>query len=98
MMSDQSGPSWDCETIALRSDAMDGLSVVITGKLSQMERKDAERLVERAGGNAVGSISSRTDLLVAGEKAGSKLAKAQALGIEVIDEAAFISRLELVLP
>lgn len=75
-MAEQSEPSWDCDTIDLRSDALDGLTVVITGKLSQMERKEAERLVERAGGNAVGTISGRTDLLVAGEKAGSKLAKA----------------------
>ena len=97
-MTEQSEPSWDCDTIDLRSDALDGLTVVITGKLSQMERKEAERLVERAGGNAVGTISGRTDLLVAGEKAGSKLAKAQDLGIEVIDEAAFINRLELVIP
>ncbi len=97
-MTEQSEPSWYCDTIDLRSDALDGLTVVITGKLSQMERKEAERLVERAGGNAVGTISGRTDLLVAGEKAGSKLAKAQDLGIEVIDEAAFINRLELVIP
>jgi DNA ligase (NAD+) len=97
-MTEQSEPSWDCDTIDLRSDALDGLTVVITGKLSQMERKEAERLVERAGGNAVGTISGRTDLLVAGEKAGSKLAKAQDLGIEVIDEAALINRLELVIP
>jgi DNA ligase (NAD+) len=46
----------------------------------------------------VGSISGRTDLLVSGEKAGSKLAKAQELGIEVMDEATFIQKLELVLP
>ena len=46
----------------------------------------------------MGSISGRTDLLVAGEKAGSKLAKAQELGIEVMDEATFIQKLELVLP
>jgi DNA ligase (NAD+) len=97
-MSELSRPSWDCETISLCSDALAGLTVVITGKLSQMERKEAERLVERAGGNAVGSISGRTDLLVAGEKAGSKLAKAQELGIEVMDEATFIQKLELVLP
>lgn len=89
---------WDCETIAVPSDAFAGLTVVITGKLERMERKEAERLVERAGGNAVGSISGKTDLLVAGDKAGSKLTKAKELGIEVIDEAAFISRLELVLP
>ena len=71
--------------------------MVITGKLEHMERKDAERLVERAGGNAVGSISGNTDLLVAGDKAGSKLTKAKEMGEHVIDEAAFISRLELVL-
>jgi DNA ligase (NAD+) len=63
-----------------------------------MERKDAERLVERAGGNAVGSVSTKTTLLVAGEKAGSKLKKAQELGIEVMDESNFIARLNLQLP
>ena len=89
---------WDCETIAVSSDALAGLTVVITGKLERMERKEAERLVERAGGNAVGSISGKTDLLVAGDKAGSKLTKAKEMGVDVIDEAAFISRLELVLP
>ncbi len=89
---------WGCETIAVPSDAFAGLTVVITGKLERMERKEAERLVERAGGNAVGSISGKTDLLVAGDKAGSKLTKAKELGIDVIDEAAFISRLKLVVP
>ena len=89
---------WDCETIAVSSDAFAGLTVVITGKLERMERKEAERLVERAGGNAVGSISGKTDLLVAGDKAGSKLTKAKEMGVNVIDEAAFIARLELVLP
>ncbi|QPN66555.1 BRCT domain-containing protein [Synechococcus sp. CBW1006] len=89
---------WDCETIPVCSDAFSGLTVVITGKLERMERKEAERLVERAGGNAVGSISGKTDLLVAGEKAGSKLSKAKEMGVDVIDEAAFIARLQLVLP
>ena len=97
-MTEPKEQAWDCDTIAICDDAFVGQTVVITGKLSAMERKDAERLVERAGGNAVGSVSSKTTLLVAGEKAGSKLKKAQELGIEVLDEASFIARLELQLP
>lgn len=91
-------PTWDPQTIAISAGAYAGMTVVITGTLIKMERKDAELLVERAGGNATGSVSSKTDLLVAGEKAGSKLKKAQDLGIEVIDEIAFIERLGLQLP
>jgi DNA ligase (NAD+) len=98
MTADNEKAPWHCETIAVSSDAFEGLTVVITGKLERMERKEAERLVERAGGNAVGSISGKTDLLVAGDKAGSKLTKAKEMGVDVIDEAAFIARLELVLP
>ena len=80
-----------CPPIELRPVLLQGVS-----QLCRSVR--AERLVERAGGNAVGSISGRTDLLVSGEKAGSKLGKAQELGIEVMDEATFIQKLELVLP
>ena len=97
-MTEPKEQSWDCETIEIFTDAFAGQSVVITGKLSAMERKDAERLVERAGGNAVASVSTKTTLLVAGEKAGSKLKKAQELGIEVMDESNFIARLNLKLP
>jgi DNA ligase (NAD+) len=97
-MTEPKEQAWDCDTIAICADAFAGQTVVITGKLSAMERKDAERLVERAGGNAVGSVSSKTTLLVAGEKAGSKLKKAQELGIEVMDESNFIARLDLQLP
>ncbi|MCP9883386.1 hypothetical protein KBY65_13040 [Cyanobium sp. Alchichica 3B3-8F6] len=91
-------PAWDPQTMAITADAFSGLTVVITGTLEHIERKQAELLVERAGGNATGSVSSKTDLLVAGEKAGSKLKKAQALGVEVIDEVAFLKRLGIQLP
>lgn len=90
-MADQ--PSWDPLTIAITAEAFSGLTVVITGALECMERKDAELLVERAGGKATGSVSGKTDLLVAGAKAGSKLKKAQELGVSVMDEAAFLERL-----
>jgi len=92
------GDKWNPETIQVAPDAFSGLTVVITGKLQSMERADAEQLVERTGGNATGSISSKTDLLVAGDKAGSKLKKAVDLGVEVIDEEEFIKRLDLKLP
>ena len=69
-------------------------TVVITGTLSNYSRDEAAALIEHLGGKTTSSVSKNTDLLVAGEKAGSKLAKAQALGVEVLDEAAFIEKLQ----
>jgi DNA ligase (NAD+) len=65
-----------------------GLTFVITGTLPSMSREQATELIEAHGGKVTGSVSSKTDYLVAGEKAGSKLEKAEKLGIKVIDEAA----------
>ncbi|EKY3195678.1 NAD-dependent DNA ligase LigA [Cronobacter turicensis] len=64
-----------------------GKTVVLTGSLSQMPRDDAKARLAALGAKVSGSVSKKTDLLIAGEAAGSKLAKAQELGIEVIDEA-----------
>ncbi len=62
-----------------------GKKFVITGSLPSMSRDEAKELIEGAGGQVIGSVSKKTDYLLAGEKAGSKLTKAQSLGIEVID-------------
>jgi DNA ligase (NAD+) len=66
-----------------------GKTVVLTGTLSQYSREQAKAEIERRGGRVSGSISRKTDLLVAGEDAGSKLAKAQELGVRVLDEKEF---------
>ena len=71
-----------------------GKTVVITGTLSGYSRDEAAALIERLGGKTTSSVSKKTDLLIAGEKAGSKLAKAQALDVAVLDEAAFIAQLK----
>jgi DNA ligase (NAD+) len=65
-----------------------GLTFVITGTLPTMSREQAKAYIEAHGGKVTGSVSGRTDYLLAGEKAGSKLAKAEKLGVPVIDEAA----------
>jgi DNA ligase (NAD+) len=68
---------------------LDGLTVVVTGTLEGFTRPEAEAAIRAAGGKPGGSVSRKTDYLVAGESAGSKLAKAQELGVEVLDEAGF---------
>lgn len=70
----------------LKSDVLKGMSVVVTGKLTKRSRDEVHALIEAAGGKASKSISKKTHLLVAGEKAGSKLAKAEKLGVKVISE------------
>jgi len=67
-----------------------GKTVVLTGSLSQMNRDDAKERLVALGAKVSGSVSKKTDLLIVGEAAGSKLAKAQELGIPVIDEAEMI--------
>ncbi|HEX4269175.1 MAG TPA: NAD-dependent DNA ligase LigA [Steroidobacteraceae bacterium] len=67
-----------------------GKTVVFTGRLEQMTRDEAKALAERLGAAVSGSVSGKTDLVVAGPEAGSKLKKAQELGVRVLDEAAFL--------
>ena len=64
-----------------------GKSLVLTGTFPNLKREEATAKIEAAGGKVVGSVSKKTDYLVAGEDAGSKLAKAEKLSVEVIDEA-----------
>jgi DNA ligase (NAD+) len=69
-----------------------GLTFVLTGTLSSMTRDEAELLITERGGKAAGSVSKKTDYVVAGEKAGSKLDKAMALGVKVLTEQEFIGK------
>ena len=71
-----------------------GLTVVLTGTLPTLSRTEATALVERAGGRVTSSVSKNTSLLVAGAEAGTKLEKATALGVVVIDEAELLARVE----
>ncbi|MBL8509517.1 MAG: NAD-dependent DNA ligase LigA, partial [Chitinimonas sp.] len=70
-----------------------GKTLVITGTLPSLSRDEAKALIEAAGGKASGSVSKKTDYLVAGEEAGSKLAKAQELGVPILDEAGLLALL-----
>jgi len=70
-----------------------GMKIVLTGTLPTLSRGQATELVENAGGKVTSSVSKATDLVVAGEEAGSKLEKAQQLGVTVIDEAELLRRL-----
>jgi len=71
-----------------------GKTIVLTGTLAQMSRQEAEEAIARLGGKVTSSVSKKTDLVIAGEKAGSKLEKAEKLGVAVMDEAGFLEILE----
>lgn len=75
------------------SDTLAGKTIVVTGTLPTLSREDAEKLIAQHGGKPSGSVSKKTAFVLAGEKAGSKLAKAQSLGIPVLDEEAFLQML-----
>jgi len=69
------------------------MSIVATGSLKQFTREQIEEAIISRGGKAASSVSKKTSFVVAGENAGSKLAKAEELGIEVIDEDEFVRRI-----
>ena len=68
---------------------LDGKTFVLTGSLADMTRQQAKEMITEAGGKVSGSVSRKTDFVVAGESPGSKLARARELGVAVIDEAEF---------
>jgi len=91
-----SGVEWAEGEGLARSQAavpLSGKTVVLTGTLPTLSRDDAKAMLEAAGAKVAGSVSSKTSFVVAGADAGSKLVKAEALGVEVIDEATMLTRL-----
>ncbi len=83
-------PVWSDEK---KEGVFSGESVVLTGTLTNFKRSEAQKLIEERGGVCQSSVTAKTTLVVAGEEAGSKLAKAQKLGIKIIDETTFQSML-----
>jgi DNA ligase (NAD+) len=77
------------EQVVTAAGSFAGKTVVLTGTLKQYSRENAKAEIERRGGRVSGSVSRKTDLVVAGEDAGSKLQKAQELGVRVVDEDGF---------
>jgi DNA ligase (NAD+) len=77
------------------SNILDGKSFVLTGTLSRFSRDEAKQLIQMRGGLVMSSISKNIDYLVYGEKAGSKLKKANALGLKILKEQEFIELMEM---
>lgn len=77
-----------------QSDRLAGLTFVLTGTLPTLKRNEAAALIEQHGGKVVGSVSKKTSFVVVGDEPGSKLAKAQELGVPLLDEAGLLAMLE----
>jgi len=81
------------EEIKIPSGVCSGQTWVITGRLPTLSREEAAERIRLAGGKVAGSVSKRTDFVLAGEEAGSKLDRALELGVPVIDEMDFLRRM-----
>ena len=85
------GLQFEMEEQEQASNTFEGKTIVLTGTLPTLSRKEASDLIEQHGGKTSSSVSKKTDYVLAGESAGSKLTKAQDLGIEVLDEESFLA-------
>ena len=91
----EAGVNMAAKEAATIESALTGKTVVVTGTLPSLGRKEAAELIEKYGGKVSGSVSKKTDYVLAGENAGSKLDKANELGITVINEAQLYQMLEI---
>lgn len=85
------GLQFEIEEKELASNILEGKKIVLTGTLPTLSRNEAKELIEKNGGKTASSVSKNTDYVLAGESAGSKLTKAQDLGVEILDEEQFLS-------
>ncbi|MCR8969510.1 NAD-dependent DNA ligase LigA [Facklamia sp. 7083-14-GEN3] len=90
------GVKTDFQTTAIgnqQSNEFKGKTIVLTGSMDAYTRNEAKQILQNLGANVTGSVSKKTDILIAGADAGSKLAKAQSLGVSIIDEPTFLEKL-----
>jgi len=83
------GLQFEAEEDEQTSSILEGKTFVLTGSLPSLTRKEATEIIESHGGKTTSSVSSNTDYLLAGESAGSKLTKANEIGVPVLDESEF---------
>lgn len=87
------GMHWSCQREQVQTAPLAGQTWVLTGTLEQLTREQAKARLEQLGAKVAGSVSAKTNCVVAGSSAGSKLTKAQELGVPVLDEAAFVAQM-----
>jgi len=90
----KAGLNFKAEQKEIKESSLTGKSFVLTGTLSSFSRDEAGDKIKALGGKVTSSVSKNTDYVVAGEKAGSKLSKAESLGVNILDETAFLKMLE----
>ncbi len=91
----EAGLQFNYPVVKRKAGPLKGLTFVLTGTLPHLSREEARKLIEAAGGKVSGSVSKKTNYVVAGEEAGSKLTKAQELGIKVVNEVEFLDLIKV---